>query len=74
MSVRHKVYKGRKITITTEQCADGKYCIKSVKVEIRQGDEIVSVDMPYLGIIDADEEKVVQKATVDASVYAANRY
>jgi hypothetical protein len=30
--------------------------------------------MPYLGIIDADEEKVVQKATVDASVYAANRY
>ena len=74
MSVHHKVYKGRKITITIEQCEDGKYCIKSVKVEVRQGDQIVPVGMPYLGIIDADEERVVQKATVDASVYAANRY
>ena len=74
MSVHHKVYKGRKITITTEQCEDGKHCIKSVTVEVRQGDKIATVDMPYLGIIDADEGKVVQKATVDASVYAANRY
>ena len=74
MTVHHTSYKGRKITIGTERCDDGKYCITGVKVEVRQGDKIVAVDMPYLGIVDADEAKVVEKAKVDASVYAQNRY
>jgi hypothetical protein len=69
MTVHHTTYKGRKITIAIERCDDGKYCIKGVQVEVRQGDNIVDVDMPYLGIVDADESKVVEKAKIDASVY-----
>jgi hypothetical protein len=74
MTVHRMTYKGRKIAIVTEQCDDGKYCIKGVRVEVRQGDNIVDVDIPYLGIVDADESKVVAQAKVDASVYAQNRY
>ena len=73
MTVHHTTYKGRKITIATERCDDGEYCIKGVKVEVRQGDNFVEVDMTYLGIVDADESKVVEKAKVDASVYVQNR-
>ena len=73
MTVHHTTYEGRKITIATEQFDDGKYCILGVKVEVRQGENLVVVDMPYLGIVNADESKVVEQAKVDASLYVLNR-
>jgi hypothetical protein len=74
MTVHHSVYRGRAITITTEQRGDGMYRIAGVKVEVREGDEIVTADMPYRGIVHANDAKAIRKAMVEASVYAQASY
>lgn len=67
-------YKDRRITVATYRCDDGKYCIEGVKVDVRKGEQVVTVDMRYMGIVDADEQKVVQRAIADAQVYVQSRY
>ncbi len=67
-------YNERKITVATYRCDDGKFCIEGVRVDVRKDGKIVGVDMPYMGIVDADEQTVVQKAMIDAVAYAQRRY
>jgi hypothetical protein len=67
-------YKERNITVVTYKCDDGKYCIEGVTVDVRKGEDVVVAIMPYLGIVDADEQTVVRQALADAQAYAQGRY
>ena len=65
---------GRSIKIETARRDDGMYVVRSVRVEVRMGDEVVIDEMPYLGSAHVDEAEAVAIATIDASVYALSRF
>jgi hypothetical protein len=65
---------GRKIRIETARRDDGKYYVRSVLVEVRAGDDVVTDEMPYLGMAHVDEGEVVAVATIDATEYIRSRF
>ena len=50
---------GRSIKIETARRDDGMYVVRSVRVEVRMGDEVVIDEMPYLGPAHVDEAEAV---------------